>query len=110
VGLAAPQIDKPYQALVINVPETEGLDIKPLPRTIIFNPKIEVKSSKKIRLWEGCLSVPNLRGVVNRHDVVTITFKNENAEIKKIQATGISSIKEPIQHQRLTGCCYSARS
>ena len=73
---------------MLNVPHTEGLDLKPLPRTIIYNPKIEINGDKKIRLWEGCLSVPYLRGIVNRYSDVTITYKDENAKIKKIQATG----------------------
>jgi peptide deformylase len=91
VGVAAPQVNRSIQVLALQIKAYPELDMKQLPKSIFFNPVVKIETNKQIRLWEGCFSVPNLRGIVNRYNQCTITYKDENAQIKKMRATGTFS-------------------
>lgn len=67
-GLAANQVYEPVQICAIEVGENPRYPYKPkIPLTILVNPKIEPLSDETFENYEGCLSVPDLRGVVRRH-------------------------------------------
>ena len=51
---------------------------------MIFNPKLEVLDETKQGFWEGCLSVPGLRGYVERPRKLKINYLNEKAEEKEV--------------------------
>ncbi len=68
IGLAAPQIDQPVRLAIIEIdggPSRYG-EIPALPLTVFANPEIEVLDPTPKGCWEGCLSVPGLRGYVER--------------------------------------------
>ena len=67
-GLAANQIGVPVQVCVIEVrPGNPRYPYKPeIPLTVLVNPEIEVLTTETFANYEGCLSVPGLRGVVDR--------------------------------------------
>jgi len=68
VGLAAPQIGIDLQVVVFGFAHNERYpDAPPVPQTVLLNPQITPLSELMLEGWEGCLSVPGLRGVVNRH-------------------------------------------
>jgi len=67
-GLAANQIYEPVQICAIEVRDNPRYPYKPnVPLTILVNPVIEPFDEELFDNFEGCLSVPNLRGVVPRH-------------------------------------------
>lgn len=67
VGLAAPQIGVDLQLAIFGFDKSERYpDAPPVPRTILLNPHITPLSKEKEEGWEGCLSVPGMRGVVER--------------------------------------------
>lgn len=67
-GLAAPQIGVDLQLVIFGVDHTERYpDAPAVPRTVLLNPHITPLSDAMEDGWEGCLSVPGLRGVVARH-------------------------------------------
>ncbi len=67
-GLAAPQIGVPLQVVIFGVEHTERYpDAEPVPYTELVNPVLTPLSEAMDEDWEGCLSVPGLRGVVPRH-------------------------------------------
>lgn len=68
-GLAANQIGVPLQVCVIEVrtPNPRYPYKPPIPLTVLVNPRIEPLSDETFANCEGCLSVPDLRGVVDRH-------------------------------------------
>lgn len=67
VGLAAPQIGIDLQLVIFGFERSERYpDAEPVPQTILLNPVITPTSSEIEDGWEGCLSVPGLRGVVPR--------------------------------------------
>ena len=66
-GLAAPQIGVDLQLVIFGFARSERYpDAPPVPRTVICNPVIEPLDDAIEEGWEGCLSVPGLRGVVPR--------------------------------------------
>ncbi|XAH25968.1 peptide deformylase [Xylophilus sp. GW821-FHT01B05] len=67
-GLAAPQIGVDLQLVIFgtDAPNPRYPDAPVVPRTVLLNPVIEPLGAEEEEGWEGCLSVPGLRGVVPR--------------------------------------------
>lgn len=88
IGIAAPQINVSKQVTLIELPannERYGtLDSSPL--YTIINPEITIIDSESQGFWEGCLSVPGLRGFVERPRIVQIDYTDEFGEQKQFIA------------------------
>lgn len=86
IGLAAPQIGVSIQLAVIKLENDseryENLDDSE--EFVIFNPELEVIDETKQGFWEGCLSVPGLRGYVERPRKLKIIFLDEKAKKREI--------------------------
>ena len=68
VGIAAPQISQNYRLIMFGFEVNKRYPhAKPVPFTILINPVIEVLTDELVDGWEGCLSVPGLRGLVPRY-------------------------------------------
>ena len=66
-GLAAPQIGVDLAMVIFGFTKNRRYpDREPVPETVLLNPSIEALSDEEEEGWEGCLSVPGLRGVVPR--------------------------------------------
>lgn len=74
-GLAAPQIGVDLQLVIFgsDAPNPRYPDAPIVPRTILLNPQITPLSNEEEEAWEGCLSVPGLRGVVPRWRAIRYT-------------------------------------
>lgn len=84
VGLAAPQIGVGLQVVIFGFEHSERYpDAAPVPRTILVNPVITPLTEDREEGWEGCLSVPGLRGMVPR--------------ATRIHYTGFTAAGEPIE-------------
>jgi peptide deformylase len=67
-GLAAPQIGVDLQVVIFGFSSNPRYpDRPPVPSTVLLNPVITPLSDEMVEGWEGCLSVPGLRGKVPRH-------------------------------------------
>lgn len=67
-GLAAPQIGVGLQLVVFGFEHNARYpQAPPVPRTVLLNPQLTPLSDEREDGWEGCLSVPGLRGVVSRY-------------------------------------------
>jgi peptide deformylase len=67
-GLAAPQIYEPVQICALEVQDNPRYPYKPkIPLTILINPELTPLTEETFDNYEGCLSVPNLRGLVPRY-------------------------------------------
>jgi peptide deformylase len=93
IGIAAPQVHEARSIAIIDYQdepedELEGEEKPPLPLTVIINPKITVLDEKKQGYWEGCLSVPEIRGLVHRPRKVQIDFLDLDAKPQTIVAEG----------------------
>ena len=86
IGLAAPQIGISIQLAVIKLEsDSERYDnLDNSDEFVVFNPKLEVIDKEKQGFWEGCLSVPGLRGYVERPRKLKIKYLDECANEKEI--------------------------
>jgi peptide deformylase len=67
VGLAATQVHVPLAVAVIEVEGDDERTREAVPLTVLVNPKVTPLGDETVDGWEGCLSIPGLRGVVPRH-------------------------------------------
>ena len=87
IGLAAPQIGLSRQLAVIHLEEDSERypELVESKKFIIFNPSISILDETKQEFWEGCLSVPGLRGPVSRPRKIKVDYLDENAKENSIE-------------------------
>ncbi len=110
VGLAAPQIGVSLQLVIFGFDENPRYpEVDPVPKTILINPVIESLSDEQEDGWEGCLSVPGLRGRVPRYTHIRYRGVNEKGEPIDREATGFHA--RVVQHEcdHLLGKLYPMR-
>jgi peptide deformylase len=72
-GIAANQVHEPVRLCVIEVDKNPRYPYKPdWPLTVLVNPRVEARTDETFLNFEGCLSVPNLRGQVPRFTIVRV--------------------------------------
>ena len=92
VGLAAPQIGVSKQIAIMNPePEDDAKLIK------MINPRIVAVSDEKVKIEEGCLSVPGVRADVERPERVTVLYQDENGKERTLEAEGL--LARIVQHE-----------
>ena len=78
-GLAAIQVHNPVRIVAVEVKDNPRYPYKPnIPLTILVNPVLEPLGEERFENYEGCLSVPNLRGLVERWAEVHVTGLNRD--------------------------------
>lgn len=76
VGIAAPQIYSPASIFVVaSRPNPRYPDAPLMEPEVVINPEILDRSDELVRDWEGCLSIPGLRGLVPRHRVIRVRYQ-----------------------------------
>ncbi len=90
IGLAAPQIHEPLSLAIIEFGEDSARypDMGSQPLSVFVNPKITVIDPKEQGYWEGCLSVPKLRGFVERPRKIQVDYLDRSGASRKIVAEG----------------------
>jgi peptide deformylase len=84
-GLAAPQIGVDLQVVIFGVDANPRYpDAEPVPHTVLINPELEPLDDAFEEGWEGCLSVPGMRGLVPRY--------------KRLRYRGVDQFGNPIDH------------
>lgn len=109
-GLAAPQIGVPVRVVVFGVDRNPRYpDAVPVPRTVLVNPVVEVIDATNEDGWEGCLSVPGLRGLVPRARAIRYRGFDERGHPIEREATGFHA--RVVQHEcdHLDGVLYPQR-
>jgi peptide deformylase len=110
VGLAAPQIGVDLQLTIFGFEHSDRYPEQPeVPRTILLNPVITPLSQDMEEDWEGCLSVPGLRGVVSRHSL--IRYEGIDPKGAPIERTAEGFHARVVQHEcdHLIGRLYPSR-
>lgn len=101
VGLAAPQVGKPYQVFVVNYKNLKRTIINP--QIIEVSKKSKVNTDKKRRhkdILEGCLSLPHYYGPIKRAQKIKIKYMNEKAKeiIEEFKGFNAQIIQHEIDH------------
>lgn len=87
VGLAAPQINVPLRAIVVEYGDDEDENVPPK-LYMVVNPEIARYSKETENGTEGCLSIPQVAGDVDRSLAVTVKGQNRHGQPIKIKARG----------------------
>ena len=110
VGIAAPQIGVPLRVVVFEVESSVRYpEAPPVPRTVLVNPEIEALDDDMVDGWEGCLSVPGLRGVVPRYR--RIRYRGFDADGRRFEREAEDFHARVVQHEcdHLDGILYPQR-
>ncbi|MGG6266742.1 peptide deformylase [Leptolyngbya sp. AN03gr2] len=88
VGIAAPQVAESYQLMIVasrpNLRYPNAPTMEPMP---IINPKILAHSNETVKGWEGCLSIPGIRGNVPRYQAIELEFTDRFGKLQKMEMT-----------------------
>jgi len=109
-GLAAPQIGVDLAVVVFGFGRSQRYpDAPPVPETVLINPVITPLSDEEENGWEGCLSVPGLRGVVPRFARIRYTGFDQYGQRIDREAEGFHA--RVVQHEcdHLIGKLYPMR-
>jgi peptide deformylase len=88
VGIAAPQVAASHRLVIIasrpnprypNAPEMEP--------TVMINPRIIMTSNEIVKDWEGCLSVPGIRGLVPRYSAIAVEYCDRQGKLQQQHLT-----------------------
>ena len=84
VGIAAPQISQPYRLFIVASHPSDRYPHAPtMSPTAMINPQILDHGEEVVKDWEGCLSVPNIRGLVPRYRQIEVEYTTQAGKIKQ---------------------------
>jgi peptide deformylase len=111
IGLAAPQIGEAIRLAIIEIPGgmTRYGELAAMELTVFINPVIEVLDPATAGYWEGCLSVPGLRGYVERPQHVRIRYLSELGEARELELRGFPATVFQHEFDHLDGKLFIDR-
>ncbi len=114
VGLAAPQIGQSIRLFVVDTDqiEYEEKDEKPSEpgiKIVFINARILEESGKMVTVEEGCLSIPKIRGDVERRDVVKIGWQDEHFAEQERTFTGINARVILHEYDHIDGILFTEK-
>jgi len=109
-GLAAPQIGVSLRVVIFGLSANPRYpEAEPVPLTVLINPRITILGAEKEEGWEGCLSVPGLRGLVPRYS--RLRYQGIDAAGNEIDRSVEGFHARVVQHEcdHLDGILYPMR-
>lgn len=109
-GLAAPQIGVDLQLVVFGFsqnPRYPGREA--VPQTVLLNPRITPLDERVVEGWEGCLSVPGLRGLVPRHARIRYSGQDPQGRAIEREVEGFHAVVVQHECDHLIGRLYPTR-
>jgi len=109
-GLAAPQIGVLKRVMIFGSKNEEVNDRYPdedhVPYTVLINPKIEVMGNECQGMWEGCLSVPGMRGYIERPNHICYTGYDQFGQLIEREVHGFHAVVVQHEFDHLDGILY----
>ncbi|MFH1844638.1 MAG: peptide deformylase [bacterium] len=106
VGLAAPQVHVSRRLLIAGGEEDEDDRMK---LRVFINPEVTIPEAETYGMYEGCLSVPGLRGYVERPAAATVTAYDEKGEQFSLELEGFPAVVFQHEYDHLDGILYTDR-
>jgi peptide deformylase len=98
VGIAAPQVSESQRIIIVASRPTLRYPSAPLMEpTPMINPQIIDHSAEIVKGWEGCLSIPGIRGLVPRYEAIEVEYIDQSGECQKQELTGF--VARIFQHE-----------
>lgn len=86
VGIAAPQVFESWSLFIVaSSPNPRYPNAPQMEPTAMINPEILWRSEDKEKGWEGCLSIPGLRGLVPRHRWIGVRYLTREGEMREVE-------------------------
>lgn len=109
-GIAANQVGIPYRLFVIEVGDNPRYPYKPkIPLKVVINPEIRFLSDETFVSNEGCLSVPQMRGNVDRHVEIAVSYYDREGQHHEEEIRGYSACTWQHEYDHLDGVLFPHR-
>jgi peptide deformylase len=106
-GLAAIQVGVPLRVMIFGIEANARYpEVEPIPITVLVNPKSNVLDDTKIGGWEGCLSVPGMRGYVERFSRIRYSGIDQYGNLVERQVDGFHARVFQHEFDHLEGVLY----
>lgn len=88
VGIAAPQVSESYRLFIVaSRPNARYPNAPLMEPTAMINPRIIAHSTERVKGWEGCLSLPGIRGLVPRYQAIDVEYTSRDGKLHRQQFT-----------------------
>ena len=110
VGIAAPQISQSDRLFIVaSRPNLRYPNAPKMEPTAMINPKLLSHSEEIVKDWEGCLSIPGIRGFVPRYRVIEVEYTNREAQVEKQELTDFVARIFQHEYDHLEGIVFLDR-
>ncbi len=110
VGLAAVQLARPIRVCVIEVAQNQRYPYMPdLPLRVLVNPQLTALGSETVQNYEGCLSVPGLRGAVERPLALHVRAWDRFGQVSEVDYYGLAAVIVSHECDHMNGTLFTDR-
>ena len=110
VGIAAPQVARGDRLFIVaSRPNLRYPQAPKMEPTAMINPRIVASSTETVKDWEGCLSIPGMRGLVPRSRSIEIEYTNRDGQLHKQELTDFVARIFQHEHDHLDGIMFLDR-
>lgn len=110
VGLAAPQVFISKRLVIVASKPNQRYPYAPLmPATVMINPSFVALSDEKQKDWEGCLSIPSIRGLVPRYRSIRVSYTDLTGQRLEVDFEGFVARVFQHEYDHLNGLVYLDR-
>lgn len=110
VGIAAPQLSESYRLFIVaSRPNPRYPNAPTMIPTAMINPEIIRHSDQVVKAWEGCLSIPGIRGLVPRYQRIEVEYTTRQGELQRQELTDFVARIFQHEYDHLNGIVFLDR-
>lgn len=110
VGIAAPQVSQSYRLFIVaSRPNLRYPHAPVMEPTAMLNPQIIAHSTEMVKDWEGCLSIPGIRGLVPRYRSVEVEYTGRDGQLQQQELTDFVARIFQHEYDHLNGIVFLDR-
>lgn len=110
VGIAAPQVAQSYRLFIVaSRPTLRYPNAPTMEATAMINPRIVAHSTEVVKDWEGCLSIPGIRGLVPRYQTIEVEYTSRDGKLHRQELTDFVARIFQHEYDHLDGMVFLDR-
>lgn len=110
VGIAAPQVSKSDRLFIVaSRPNLRYPNAPLMEPTAMINPQIIAHSTEVVKGWEGCLSIPGIRGLVPRYQAIEVEYTRRDGKVHRQELTDFVARIFQHEYDHLDGIVFLDR-
>jgi peptide deformylase len=110
VGIAAPQVSESYRLFIVaSRPNARYPNAPLMEPTAMLNPRIICHSTDIVKGWEGCLSIPGIRGLVPRYQTIEVEYTTRDGQLHRQELTDFVARIFQHEYDHLDGIVFLDR-